>query len=116
MLEKMSFYTCFIRTSGHPHNNPLLVAGVLFKDGVVVKWHNKYYKPFRKMIQLVNGTYRLTMEYLEEKGAKPFWSKDAIRLYKFFTEYKDLPIVGHHIEYDRDKVLKPAFEKINNSS
>ena len=27
---------------------------------------------------------------------------------------KDLPIVAHNVEHDRDKVLKPAFKKVDN--
>ena len=30
----------------------------------------------------------------------------------FLNEKKDLPIVAHHVKYDRDDVLKPAFDRL----
>ena len=35
---------------------------------------------------------------------------------KYFNVNKDIPIVAHNVVYDRDKVLKPAFEKVSNKS
>ena len=33
-------------------------------------------------------------------------------LLNFLNERKDLPIVAHYVKYDRDDVLKPAFERL----
>ena len=36
-------------------------------------------------------------------------------LHAFLTECLDYPIVAHGVKFDRDKVLKPAFEKVGAS-
>lgn len=35
-------------------------------------------------------------------------------LANFLNMEKDLPIVAHNAEYDRDDVLRPTFEKVSN--
>ena len=40
-------------------------------------------------------------------------SKGACEILKnFLNTHPDLPIVTHNVKYDRDKVLRPAFEKL----
>ena len=33
-------------------------------------------------------------------------------LLNFLNDKKELPIVAHHVKYDRDDVLKPAFDRL----
>ena len=45
-------------------------------------------------------------------GAK-YLTKGGCEMLKNFLNIKpDYPIVTHNVEYDRDKVLRPAFEKL----
>ena len=32
----------------------------------------------------------------------------------YLNNQRDLPIVAHYVNYDRDKVLRPAFKKVDN--
>ena len=57
-------------------------------------------------------THKLTKEILKEKGAKELDRKELERLSNFLNEEKDLPIIAHNAEYDRDDVLEPALNKL----
>ena len=50
---------------------------------------------------------------MEEK-AKMFTKGSSEILVNFLNTHKDLPIVAHPVDYDRDEVLKEAFEKVGN--
>ena len=47
-------------------------------------------------------------------GAKPFTKGASEILINFLNEHPDLPIVAHNVEYDRDTVLKKAFDRVDN--
>ena len=68
---------------------------------------------FTKRATEVNG---LTLEKLKEKGAKKFSKAASERLMNFLNIHKDYPIVCHSVKYDKDKVLKPAFKRVENFS
>ena len=66
---------------------------------------------FTEQAKRINGQSKKTLTL---KGAKKFSKADADDLVKFLNVCKDLPIVAHNVDYDRDQVLKPAFNKICN--
>ena len=49
-------------------------------------------------------------------GAKIFSKRASQRLIDFLNTHKYLKIVAHSAEYDRDEVLGPAFERVENSN
>ena len=51
---------------------------------------------------------------LKEKGAKEFTMSQSQILANFLNRERDFPIVCHNVRYDRDEVLRPAFERVNN--
>ena len=54
----------------------------------------------------------LTRSILESKGAKSLTVGACERMINFLNEYKDLPIVAHYVNHDRDRVLTKAFKKL----
>ena len=50
---------------------------------------------------------------MKEKKAVEFKKTAAKDLMKFLNKGEQLPIVSFNIKYDKDKVLKPAFKKLD---
>ena len=56
----------------------------------------------------------LSRKELERKGAID-WTRGASGiLANFLNEHPDLPIVAHGIKHDYYKVLRPAFQRVDN--
>ena len=111
-----NFYVIDTETGGFPKNEPIQIAVLLFLNGEQAGLYNQYFLPQSKMTESAVKTHGKTRKSLKKLKAKEWTKGQSGILMNFLNTHKDLPIVGHHIEYDRDKVLKPAFEKINNSS
>ena len=56
----------------------------------------------------------LSRKVLKKKGAKVFTKATSDMIMNYLNIMKDLPIVAHNVEHDRDKVLMPAFKKVGN--
>ena len=57
-----------------------------------------------------------TKKVLNTLGAKAFTKGASQILINFLNEHPDLPIVAHNAEYDRDTVLKGAFDRVDNAN
>ena len=68
--------------------------------------------PENKITNLAFGVHGIDQEFLDNKKAKPFTKGMCEILLHFLNQYKEWPIVAHNAAYDRDKVLKKAFEKV----
>lgn len=87
---------------------------VRYEDGVAVEQFNHYYKASVKIQHSAKKIHGLTPEELERHGARS-WTKSASeRLANYLNQHPDLPIVAHNVAYDRDKVLKSAFARVEN--
>ena len=87
---------------------------LLNEDGKETARHREFFMPehdFTKRATEING---LTLERLKEKGAKKFTKAASERLVNFLIRHRDYHIVCHSAKYDKDKVLKPAFKKVDN--
>ena len=109
-----NFYVLDTETSGFENNEPVQIAAVIFLDGEEDIAHNEYFIPKEKQTPSAIKTHGLTSKILKKKRAKEFMKPASDRLLNFLNRYPDLPIVAHNVKYDRDDVLKPAFEKVQN--
>lgn len=101
-------------TTGFEFNELIQVAAVLFVNGEPVKKYNKYFLPAGEISHGARKIHGLTKEKLAAKGAVE-WSKgQSEELTSFLNEMPDLPIVAHHVKYDYNDVLIPAFKKVGN--
>ena len=66
---------------------------------------------FTQSAMNINGISR---DKLKERGATEFTKHTSDLLMNYFDINKDFPIIAHNVEYDRDKVLIPAFKKVDN--
>jgi len=102
-------------TTGFPRhgstNEPVQIAAILFKNGQENKTYCRYFMPEAKITKSAKDTHGLSKEKLEEKGATSFTKGESERLMNFLNEHKEWPIVAHYAKYDREDVLRPAFEK-----
>lgn len=60
-------------------------------------------------------THGLTLESLEERGARKITYGDTRKLANYLNKHQNLPIVAFNASYDRDDVLWPAFRKVGNA-
>ena len=74
--------------------------------------YHRYFLPKGKITKSALDTHKLTLEKLKEKNAKEYTREDSQELAEFLNREPNLPIVAHNVRYDRDSVLKPAFEKV----
>ena len=56
----------------------------------------------------------MTKKELKKRGAKDWTKQASDELANFLELRPGLPIVAHGMKYDRDKVLKPAFKRVEN--
>ena len=61
-------------------------------------------------------THGKNKDVLRKLQAEKFTKDACEQLVNFLNDHEDLPIVAHNVEYDRDKVLKKAFSKVNSPS
>ena len=72
--------------------------------------------PESKMTDSAIKTHGKPLNVLKKLNASKWTKGKSEILVNFLNTYKDLPIVAHNVDYDRDKVLKPAFAMVDNSS
>ena len=106
-----------IETNGFTHNEPIQITAIRYENGKALKnQYNHFFVPenkFTKSARKVNGHNKMTLKNL---GAEKFTKEDGDKLVEYLNVNKDIPIVAHNVGHDRDKVLKPAFEKVSNKS
>ena len=76
--------------------------------------YSEFFIPTIEISKNAIGTHGLTKKKLKKLGARE-WTKGASEMLVNFLNIKpDLPIVCHGVKYDRDKVLLPAFKRVDN--
>ena len=109
-----NFYALDTETTGLNKDELVQVAAVLYQRGKEVKHHNAYFMPKGKFTQDAININGITKAWLRKIGAEAFSNGASEILLHFLNEHSDLPIVAHGVRHDRDRVLKPAFEKVDN--
>ena len=108
-----NFYVLDTETGGFDHNEPIQIAAKRYEDGKEVAANNQYFLPTKRMTDSALKIHGLDRDKLKSKGAKNISKGQLGILVNFLNERKDQPIVAHSVKYDRDKVLKPAFKKLD---
>ena len=114
----MSFYVIDTETTGFVKhggkNEPIQIVAVLYRDGKEAEAHGLgvYFLPEGKITKSAENIHGLSKKDLEERGAKRLDTEWVNTLTDFLDKERDLPIVAHNAEYDRDDVLKPAYRKL----
>ena len=107
-----NFYVLDTETNGFKDNEPIQIAALLFENGKQVDKFNMYYLPENAITKEALEMHGKSRKDLQNMGAK-YLTKGGCEMLKNFLNIKpDYPIVTHNVEYDRDKVLRPAFEKL----
>lgn len=107
-----NFYAVDVETNGFDHNEPLQIAIVRYEDGVEADHVNVYLKAQENSTKSAIDTHGLTKKRLRELNAKKFGKRTAKMLISFLKQHDDLPIVAFFADYERDKVLTPAFQRL----
>ena len=111
-----NFIVLDTETSGFPRdgggNEPIQIAAIIFKKGKETKSHfNEIYQIEGKITKSAQRVHGLTKKMLKDKL---LFSKGAAeRLKNFLNKEKTFPIIAHFAKYDRDDVLKPAFNRVD---
>ena len=91
---------------------PLQIAVVLFENGKEVEQYNQYFKAKKTISEEAFEIHGLNKKKLKELKAKPFNKTQAKVIMQFLQRRNELPITSFNIDFDRDKVLKPAFKEL----
>ena len=117
-VEKMhmkNFYALDTETTGFDHNHPIQIAAILFVDGKPRSTYNQYLKTSKEIQPGAYGIHGLSKDKLQDLGALE-WSYGCSNiLANFLDVHPDFPIVAHNVQYDLDTVLRPAFERVDNT-
>lgn len=107
-----NFYVLDTETSGFEYNEPIQVSVLRYENGIQVDGYNQYFLPRFQMTDKAIKTHQLTRSILKERGAKKMSPGLLKILVNFLNVKKDLPIVSHNVDHDRNKVLKKAFNRM----
>ena len=111
-----SFYAIDTETSGFDFNQPVQIAAVLFVDGKPKATNNQYLMTTKEIQPGAYAIHGLSNDKLQDLGALE-WSKGCSDVLANFLEiHPDFPIVAHNVQYDLDTVLRPAFERVDNTT
>ena len=110
-----NFYAIDVETTGFMHNEPIQIAAVRFKNGEPADFFNTYFTPYHDIEDAATKVHQLTVKKLQQLDAVKwtFWRSKLLS--DFLHESPDLPIVGHSVTYDKDQVLRPAFDRVKNA-
>ena len=111
-FKMRNFYAIDVETNGFKYNEPLQVSVVLYQDGKETESYNQYFNSRCPCTKSALELHGLSRRKLRQLKAKRFCQFRAKILIEFLNKHTDLPIVAFHAGYDRDKVLKPAYERL----
>ena len=107
---KKNFYVLDCETTQLKKPEPICIAACLYKNGKPGPEYKRFFMPEKDIkTEKIHG---LTYDKLRGLHARKFTKASCEFLHTFLTDCPDLPIVTHGVKFDRDKVLKPAFEKV----
>ena len=109
-----NFYAIDCETTGFKRNELVQFASVHYVNGKEVSKVVRSIMPEGEFTESALRTHGLSRKVLKQRGAKVFSKATSDMIMNYLNIMKDLPIVAHNVEYDRDKVLKPAFKKVGN--
>ena len=118
-VEKMhmkNFYAIDTETTGFDHNHPIQIAAILFVDGKPRSTYNQYLKTYKEIQPGAYGIHGLSKDKLQDLGALEWSYGRSNVLANFLDVHPDFPIVAHNVQYDLDTVLRPAFERVDNTA
>ena len=111
-LFMTNFYAVDIETNRIVDPEPVQIAVVRFENGIeVAKW-TKYFHAWHRSTKDALRTHGLSRRKLKEKKANPFCKLQAKAMIEFLDIKNEWPITSFNVEFDRDKVLKPAFKLV----
>ena len=113
LKQKNHFYVIDCETTGTKRPEPIYIAGCRYEKGVCAQEYKQFFMPERDITEEAEKIHGLNVKRLRQKYTRKFTNDSASILAEFLNEYPNIPIVAHGVKFDRDKVLKPAFRKVN---
>lgn len=89
-----------------------MIAAIRYEDGKATRSHFEFVMPEGEIKDEATKIHGHSKKMLELFKAQKY-SKDKCQiLINYLNTHPDIPIVCHNVDFDRDKVLKPAFKKV----